>query len=92
MPALVWEQYYAGSMIVLQQKLSRAISIPIGFCHGDLTFSNIMFALDDNQVGLIDFLDSFIETPLIDLVKLRQDTHFHWTITRYPHLHDQGKI
>jgi hypothetical protein len=91
-PDHVWEQFYAGSTHALQQKLSRPISLPIGQCHGDLTYSNIMFALDDNQVGLIDFLDSFIETPLIDLVKLRQDTRYHWTITRYPRLHDQGKI
>ena len=91
-PEYVWEQFYAGSIEILQRKLLHPISLPISPCHGDLTFSNIMFALDDNQVGLIDFLDSFIETPLIDLVKLRQDTRFHWTINRYPHQHDQGKM
>ncbi len=28
---------------------------------------------------MIDFLDSFIETPLMDIVKLRQDTKYNWS-------------
>ena len=53
------------------------ITIPIGVCHGDLTFSNILFT--DSGMCLIDFLDSFIETPLQDVVKLRQDTLYNWS-------------
>lgn len=53
------------------------IRLPIGKCHGDLTFSNILFTGD--KVCLIDFLDSFIETPLQDIVKLRQDTAYAWS-------------
>lgn len=52
--------------------------LPFGCCHGDLTFSNILFS--DNKIYLLDFLDSFIESPLIDIVKLRQDTCFKWSI------------
>lgn len=48
----------------------------IGFCHGDLTLSNILFT--DEKLFLIDFLDTFIESPLQDIVKLRQDTYFGW--------------
>lgn len=53
------------------------IIIPIGTCHGDLTFSNILFT--DSGMCLIDFLDSFVETPLQDIVKLRQDTKYGWS-------------
>ena len=52
--------------------------LPIGTCHGDFTFSNILFS--EEKIYLLDFLDSFIESPLIDLVKLRQDTCYKWSI------------
>lgn len=52
--------------------------LPIGYCHGDFTFSNMIFF--NGSVFLIDFLDSFVDTPLIDLVKIRQDTCFKWTL------------
>lgn len=53
--------------------------LSVGVCHGDLTFSNIIFS-DSDGFYLIDFLDSFIESPVIDLVKLRQDTKFGWSL------------
>lgn len=52
--------------------------LPVGTCHGDFTFSNILFG--DNKIYLLDFLDSFIESPLIDIVKIRQDTCFKWSV------------
>jgi len=55
------------------------MDLPLGPCHGDLTMSNILIASDSSAIALIDFLDSFIESPLIDLAKLRQDTRFCWT-------------
>lgn len=64
-----------------------SIPIPIGRCHGDLTFSNILFSR--NSFYLIDFLDSFIETPLLDIVKLRQDTAFNWSGLMYNGTYDQ---
>lgn len=57
--------------------------IPVGTCHGDLTFSNILF--NGNNYYLIDFLDSFIESPLLDIVKLRQDTAWLWSQLMYMH-------
>lgn len=57
------------------------IEIPVGLCHGDLTFSNILF--NGNNYYLIDFLDSFIETPLQDIVKIRQDTLYRWSQQMY---------
>ena len=55
--------------------------LPVGQCHGDLTFSNILFS--GNNYYLIDFLDSFVETPLMDIVKLRQDTAYGWSQLMY---------
>jgi thiamine kinase-like enzyme len=52
--------------------------IPLSTCHGDFTLSNMLFT--DSHIYLIDFLDSFIESPIIDIVKLRQDTHFKWSL------------
>lgn len=60
--------------------------IPIGICHGDLTFSNILF--NGNNYYLIDFLDSFIETPLQDIVKIRQDTAYRWSQLMYTKKYD----
>lgn len=61
--------------------LPSKIDIPIGHCHGDLTFSNILF--NGNNYYLIDFLDSFIESPLMDLVKIRQDSKYEWSRLMY---------
>ena len=55
----------------------KSLNIPIGTCHGDLTLSNILF--NGSDCFLIDFLDSFIESPLMDVVKIRQDTYFGWS-------------
>jgi hypothetical protein len=57
----------------------QKMSIPIGPCHGDLTFSNIMIANDQKSLGFIDFLDSYLDSPLIDIAKLRQDSQFFWS-------------
>lgn len=62
-------------------KLPDTIELPVGRCHGDLTFSNILFL--GQKIVLIDFLDNFIETPLQDIVKLRQDTKHFWSLNLY---------
>lgn len=53
---------------LLNNKLTK---LPIGKNHGDLTMSNIIFA---DKYYLIDFLDNPYESPLNDLVKVKQDT------------------
>lgn len=63
------------------ESLPSFIEIPVGKCHGDLTFSNILF--NGNNYYLIDFLDSFIESPLLDIVKIRQDSQFEWSRLMY---------
>ena len=53
------------------------IKMYVGECHGDMTFSNMMF---NDNFYLIDFLDSYIESPTMDLIKLRQDTHLFYSL------------
>ena len=48
------------------------------FCHGDFTIVNMIYSNDN--IYLIDFLDSFIDSPLIDLVKLKQDLYYNWAL------------
>ena len=66
------------------------IKLPVGVCHGDLTLSNILFS--SNKYYLIDFLDSFIETPIQDIVKLRQDTSLFWSLQMYDRAYDKIRI
>ena len=51
--------------------------IPHTFCHGDLTFSNILF--HKNRLYFIDFLDTFMDSYILDLVKLKQDLFYNWS-------------
>lgn len=69
---------------------SEDIRIPVGVCHGDLTFSNILF--NGNNYYLIDFLDSFIESPIMDMVKLRQDTAYLWSPLMYTGNYDSTRL
>ena len=57
------------------------VRVPVGPCHGDLTLSNILFKQD--HLYLLDFLDCYVESPLQDIVKLRQDTRFGWSLQLY---------
>lgn len=52
--------------------------VPKSFCHGDLSLTNILFTND--KLYLIDFLDSYIDSYLIDFVKLKQDLHYKWAL------------
>jgi hypothetical protein len=76
---------------IFDKLIVEEIFIPIGICHGDLTLSNILFS-NERDIILIDFLDSFLETPLQDMVKLRQDTCFSWSTQLANQEYDQLKI
>lgn len=72
--------------VVLREKLLSYLqknipsqTIGIGQCHGDLTLSNMLF-FNNGHIVTFDLLDSFIESPVIDFVKLRQDTRYSWSI------------
>lgn len=53
-------------------------NVPKTLCHGDLTFSNMLFY--NNNIYFLDFLDSYIDSVVIDIVKLKQDLYYHWCI------------
>ena len=57
---------------------NNKIIVPHTFCHGDLTFTNIIF--HKNRLFFIDFLDCYVDTFLSDLVKLKQDLHHLWAV------------
>ena len=52
-------------------------STPKSFCHGDLTFENMI--VSNGKLYLIDFLDSFVNTGLIDIGKLIFDIRYFWS-------------
>ena len=54
------------------------IIVPNTFCHGDLTFSNILF--HPNRLFFIDFLDCYVDSFLCDLIKIKQDLYYHWSL------------
>jgi aminoglycoside phosphotransferase (APT) family kinase protein len=64
----------------LKQAVSaQPIRLPIGPTHGDLTLANMMVSADGSRIGIFDFLDSYLDSPLIDIAKVRQDTQFFWS-------------
>lgn len=56
----------------------ESIVVPNTFCHGDLTFNNILF--HPNRLFFIDFLDSYVDSFLCDLVKMKQDLYYLWSL------------
>ncbi len=63
--------------------LPSEMTFPIGNCHGDLTLSNVI--VDPvSGITLIDFLDTFLETPLQDVAKLKQDFVYGWSFRKNP--------
>ena len=53
-------------------------NIPKSSCHGDFTVANMIFF--KGNISCIDFLDSYIETVLVDMVKLKQDIYYEWIL------------
>lgn len=49
----------------------------MSFCHGDLTLENII--VKNNDLYLIDFLDSFYSSWILDIGKLLQDVQTMWS-------------
>lgn len=79
------DSFIQNSLKYLYDNIERIenIKIPLGLCHGDLTFSNILIDCNDMNLYLIDFLDSFIDSPILDIVKIKQDTKFYWICNMY---------
>jgi thiamine kinase-like enzyme len=64
--------------IIEHLAIEDQIELPVGPYHGDLTFSNLIYA--DGIVYVFDFLHSFMHTPLLDYAKLRQEYIYLWSI------------
>ncbi len=65
--------------------------IPIGVCHGDMTLSNML--IDYNHyLYLIDFLDDFLNSPIMDIIKIRQDIKYHYILQLYDGKYDKIRI
>ena len=80
----------------LQTFQSDLQTLRAGYCHGDLTLENVIAgkwkASEDEPKAtralyLIDFLDSFIDTPFVDAATVLQDCLCHWSY-RYDALED----
>jgi len=63
--------------------LRNNLVIPKSNCHGDLTLTNLIIL--ENEIVFIDFLDSFIDSFFIDLIKLKQDLFYFWFLDRNKH-------
>lgn len=64
--------------IELLKYCNKNYRFPIGNCHGDLTLSNMIIS-NDGTINLIDYLETFFESPLQDVVKIMQDFHYGWS-------------
>lgn len=53
-------------------------NVPLSHCCGDLTLENILL-LPSGQIYLIDLLDSFYNSWMIDVAKLLQDLDLGWS-------------
>jgi hypothetical protein len=71
---------------------SETLLFPAGDCHGDLTLSNVILSHSKGLL-LIDFLDSFLESPLQDAAKIRQDLVYGWSFRKLDsHLWIKGML
>jgi serine/threonine protein kinase len=87
---------YVDNVIIkiYETKYSELImdsKIPKGWNHGDFSFENILISRESEEVYVIDFLDSPVETPLIDLGRLYLDLSLGWwnSINRINEFNDQ---
>jgi hypothetical protein len=53
-----------------------------GNSHGDFNFSNLFITKEKENISIftIDFLETFINSPLNDITKIRQDLKHFWTL------------
>ena len=79
------KQMFDGLVAFAESRTTH--ELPIGECHGDLTLSNMLVQSDSSgarRLVLIDFQDSYVESPLADMAKLCQDLVYGWTLRFLP--------
>lgn len=64
------------------------VMLPNGSNHGDFTLGNILYSFSLEKFYLVDFLDCYIDSPIMDLIKLRQSTHLYWELFLYGELNN----
>ncbi len=64
------------SEAVRELKAHNWRDVPASTCHGDLTLENII--VKDGQLWLIDFLDSFYDSWMLDAATILQDAQSMW--------------
>lgn len=80
------QAYLVEAACILKSYFARhsSLAVPVGPCHGDLTLSNIILSQSQGFV-LIDFLPTFLDSPLQDLAKISQDLEFGWSFRHLDH-------
>ena len=74
-PGIKQDILIEGIQIVNETDFSK---MPLSPCHGDLTLENILLSNKKN-LYFIDFLDSYIDSWVIDVAKILQDLELHWS-------------
>jgi hypothetical protein len=55
--------------------------LPQGLCHGDFSLENILHVNSTNNLVMLDFLDSPIQTPMIDFGRFWLDVNYGWWLS-----------
>ena len=66
----------------LMDSVKKSYLYPFSRCHGDLTLSNIIYDKENKDLILIDFLETYISSYLIDIAKIKQDLIYGWSFRR----------
>lgn len=75
--------YYLDKSFKMLDQFNWEYVIPSP-CHGDLTLENIL--VQSEKMYLIDCLDSFYDSWLIDVAKILQDVDVMWSYRKYKQL------
>lgn len=83
---------YVMKLISMLESKIESITLPLGPCHGDLTLSNMIYTSTEG-LALIDFLFTYLESPLQDISKIKQDYDYGWSFRKTtPPLNLKSKI
>lgn len=78
------KSFLVNSINNLKNSIKKKYIYPYSSCHGDFTLSNIIYNKANKKLVLIDFLDTYISSFLIDIAKIKQDLVYGWSFRREP--------
>jgi len=67
--------YFVGNMLCRED-----LELPMGYCHGDFTLENLFYG--NGIIWAIDPIKGYIESPVMDYIKIRQDLVYGWDAHR----------